>query len=116
MNKRKFGMIGEKIAQGYLKDNGYEIIDTNFYTKMGEIDIICKKGNSIVFVEVKTRTTLEYGTPAIAVNTNKKKHIKQTAKVYIHLNRLYNYNVEFDVIEVIIMHGKCKINHLKQTM
>lgn len=49
MNKRKFGMIGEKIAQGYLKDNGYEIIDTNFYTKVGEIDIICKKDNSIYF-------------------------------------------------------------------
>ena len=49
MNKRKVGMIGEKIAQGYLKDNGYEIIDTNFYTKVGEIDIICKKNNTIVF-------------------------------------------------------------------
>lgn len=43
MNRRKFGMIGEKIAQGYLKDDDYEIIDTNFYTKVGEIDIICKK-------------------------------------------------------------------------
>ena len=52
----------------------------------------------------------------MAVNNNKRKHIKQTAKVYIHLNRLYNYNVEFDVVEVVIMHGKCKINHLKQTM
>ena len=50
MNRRKFGMIGEKIAQGYLKDDDYEIIDTNFYTKVGEIDIICKKNNTIVFV------------------------------------------------------------------
>ena len=46
MNRRKFGMIGEKIAQGYLKDDDYEIIDTNFYTKVGEIDIICKKNNT----------------------------------------------------------------------
>ena len=83
MNRRKFGMIGEKIAQGYLKDDDYEIIDTNFYTKVGEIDIICKKNNTIVFVEVKTRTGFEYGTPAMAVDKNKKAHIKQTAKVYI---------------------------------
>lgn len=116
MNRRKFGMIGEKIAQGYLKDDDYEIIDTNFYTKVGEIDIICKKNNTIVFVEVKTKTGFEYGTPAMAVDKNKKAHIKQTAKVYIHLNKLYNYEIEFDVIEVIIMNGKCKVNHLKQVM
>ena len=43
MNKRKFGIIGEKLAQGFLINGGYEIIDTNFYTKRGEIDIIAKK-------------------------------------------------------------------------
>lgn len=116
MNKRKFGIIGEKIAQGYLKNNGYEIIETNFYTKVGEIDIICQKDNCIVFVEVKTRTSLEYGIPAMAVNSTKKQHIKRTAKIFIHLNRLYQYDIRFDVIEVLIKDGKCKINHLKQVM
>ncbi len=116
MNKRKFGIIGEKIAQDYLKNKGYEIIETNFYTKKGEIDIVSKKDNYIVFVEIKTRNNLEYGTPAMAVNFTKKMHIKNSAKIYIHMNNLYGCNVRFDVIEIIIKNGKCKINHIKNIM
>ena len=116
MNKRKFGIIGEKIAQDYLKNKGYEIIETNFYTKKGEIDIVSKKDNYIVFVEIKTRNNLEYGTPAMAVIFTKKMHIKNSAKIYIHMNNLYGCNVRFDVIEIIIKNGKCKINHIKNIM
>lgn len=102
MNKRRFGTIGEKIAQNYLKNREYEILETNFYTKKGEIDIVSKKDNCIIFVEVKTRNNLEYGTPGMSVNFTKKKHIKNAAKIYIYVNKLYGYNVRFDVIEVII--------------
>lgn len=116
MNKRKFGIIGEKIAQGYLKNKGYEILETNFYTKKGEIDIISKKDNCIIFVEVKTRNNLEYGTPAMSVNYIKKQHIKIAAKIFIHINKLYKYNVRFDVVEIIIKNGKCKINHIERIM
>ena len=116
MNKRKFGIIGEKIAQGYLINKGFKILETNFYTKRGEIDIIAKKNDCIIFVEVKTRTSLEFGTPAMAVNSSKKKHIKSTAKIFLHLNRLYKYNVRFDVIEVFIKDGKCNINHIEGAM
>ena len=116
MNKRRFGIIGEKIAQGYLKNNGYEVLETNFYTKKGEIDIIVKKDNYIIFVEVKTRNNLEYGTPAMSVNNTKKKHIKSAAKIFIHINGLYKYNIRFDVIEIIIKNGKCKINHIERIM
>ena len=80
MNKRRFGIIGEKIAQGYLINKEYKILGTNFYTRNGEIDII--------FVEVKTRTNLNFGTPAMAVNSIKKKHIKSVAKRFLYLNRL----------------------------
>lgn len=116
MNKRKFGIIGEKIAQKYLKDKGYEILETNFYTKKGEIDIISMKENCIIFVEVKTRNNLEYGTPAMSVNTIKKKHIKSAAKIFIHINGFYKYDVRFDIVEVIIKNGKCKINHIERMM
>ena len=116
MNKREFGKIGEKIAQDYLKNSGYEIMETNFYTRKGEIDIICRKDNCIVFVEIKTRNNLEYGTPAMAVNSTKKMHIKNSAKIYIHINKLYGFNVRFDVIEIIIKNGKCQINHIKNIM
>lgn len=116
MNTRRLGIIGEKIAQGYLIKKGYKILETNFYTKRGEIDIIANKDNCIIFVEVKTRTNLKYGTPAMAVNSTKMKHIKFVAKIFLALNRLKEQDVRFDVIEVRIMEGKCQINHLEGIM
>jgi len=116
MNKRKFGIIGEKIAQGYLLNKGYDILETNFYTKKGEIDIIARKDSCIVFIEVKTRSNLQYGTPAMSVNYIKKKHIKNVAKIFIHLKKLYRYETRFDVIEILINNGKCKINHIEMAM
>ena len=116
MNTRRFGTIGEKIAQIHLIKKGYKIINTNFYTKKGEIDIIAKKDNCIIFVEVKTRTNLNYGTPAMAVNSTKMKHIKFAAKIYLALNKLKEHEIRFDVVEVIIMDGKCKINHIEGIM
>lgn len=116
MNKRRVGIIGEKIAQGFLVNKGYEIIETNFYTKKGEIDIIAQKDGCIIFVEVKTRTSLNFGTPAMAVNATKKKHIKLVAKIFLYLNKLENFNVRFDVIEIFINDGKYRINHIEGIM
>lgn len=113
MNRRRFGIIGEKIAQNYLKNKGYEIIENNFYTKIGEIDIVSKINNYIVFVEVKTRNNLKYGTPAMAVGLEKKKHIKNAAKIFLHINNFNNCIVRFDVVEVVIKNGKCEINHIE---
>lgn len=116
MNTRRFGSIGEKTAQYYLQGKGYIILQTNFYTKMGEIDIIAEKDTYIIFVEVKTRTSLKFGTPAMAVDYNKKKHIKKSAKVFLHINKLEDRNIRFDVIEVFINDGKCNINHIEGIM
>ena len=116
MNTRKFGIIGEKIAQAHLCNKGYEIVETNFYTKRGEIDIIAKKDKWIIFVEVKTRSNLKFGTPAMAVNYTKRKHIKSAAKTFLYLKKLYGHEVRFDVVEVFINDGKCKINHMEGTM
>ena len=116
MNNRKFGIIGEKIAKNFLKQNGYIILKTNFYTKKGEIDLIAQKNNCVIFIEVKTRSNYKYGTPAMAVNNIKKRHIKSAAKIFIYLNKLYKFEIRFDVIEVLINNGKCYINHIKNAM
>lgn len=116
MNNRRFGIIGEKIAQGFLLNKGYDILETNFYTKIGEIDIIAKKDKCIVFIEVKTRTSLKYGTPAMAVNSIKRKHIKSVAKTFLHLHRMNNSEIRFDVIEIFINEGKCEVNHIEGAM
>ena len=114
MNKRKFGIIGEKIAQKYLKDNKYEIIENNYYTRNGEIDIIASKNNYIIFVEVKTRTNEKYGKPSEAVNKIKNIHMKKSAAIFLKENNFSRFTIRFDVIEVYMINGKCKINHIKQ--
>ena len=111
MNKRKFGIIGEKMAQKYLKDNKYEIIENNYYTRNGEIDIIASKNNYIIFVEVKTRTNEKYGRASEAVN---KIHMKKSAAIFLKENNFSRFTIRFDVIEVYMINGKCKINHIKQ--
>ena len=118
MNKyrKNFGMNGEIIAEEFLKNKNYKIICKNFYTRRGEIDIIAQKDNFIIFIEVKTRSNLKYGTPSMAVNWTKLQHMKTSAKIFLALNRFYKYDIRFDVIEVFYKKGKYKINHIKQVV
>ena len=112
MNKRRFGIIGEKIAQDYLRRNGYEIIKTNFYTRKGEIDIIASINNTIVFVEVKLRTSTKNGMPCEAVDLKKQKKIINTALMYIQQNNLLDSSFRFDVIEILAL-DTVMIRHIK---
>lgn len=114
---QELGELGEKLAKRFLKEREYEIICQNFRAKQGEIDIIAKdKDDTIVFVEVKTRTSLEFGNPAEAVNSDKINHILKTAKYYLYSNRIENANMRFDIIEVFIYKGRYRVNHIKQIM
>ena len=110
----EFGKMGEDIAANYLTKNNYKIIERNFRCKQGEIEIIAKERDEIVFVEVKTRSSCTYGRPSEAVNENKQKHITKAAKYYIYLNKLENYYIRIDVIEVYFSNNKFYINHIKQ--
>lgn len=112
--KTEFGKKGENIASEYLVVNNYEIIDKNFRTKLGEIDIIAKDEKELVFVEVKTRTNRKYGSPCEAVNRRKIKHILKVAEYYIYIKKLEDVYIRFDVIEIILRKDKCIINHIKQ--
>ncbi len=107
-NKDK-GKIGEDIAAKYLKKKGYEIIKRNYTNEYGEIDIIAADDGYLVFVEVKLRTTEEFGRPAEAITKHKISKISQTASCYIHSKRLYDYPVRFDVIEIC----DGEINHIE---
>lgn len=95
------GELGEKISLKYLIKNKYIIIERNFKCKYGEIDIIAKKGKEIIFIEVKTRTSNKYGEPIEAVNYEKQKHILNSASYYIFINGLNDYEIRFDIIEVL---------------
>ncbi len=119
-NKKIIGKIGEDMACEYLYQEGYEILERNFRCRLGEIDIIATKNNKkaekkLIFVEVKTRTNLNYGRPSEAINNIKKQHILKVAKYYILKNKIKNPIVRFDAIEVLLGKQKtCSINHIKQ--
>jgi len=102
LNKRALGTSGEKRAVEYLKSNGYSIITANYrYGKLGEIDIIARDGDYLCFIEVKSRSSVMYGTPAEAVTKGKQSRIKKLAQVYISQNNLFDINIRFDIIEIV---------------
>ena len=107
-NKIK-GDIGEEQASLYLKQLGYKIIKRNFKTKLGEIDIIAKDGERIVFVEVKKKTTLKFGMPREMVTLKKQKTIKSVAELYLKITKNLSCPTRFDVIEIV----NDDITHLK---
>lgn len=112
--KKEFGNKGEDIAIEYLEKRGYIILERNFYCRQGEIDIIAKDKNEIVFIEVKSRSSIQYGCPSEAVNKQKIRHLYRTSKYYLYKNKYLNNYIRFDVIEILIKNGKFNVNHIKQ--
>ena len=84
MTNLELGKKGEIEAQKYLRKLEYDILARNFKCSYGEIDIIAKEKEEIVFIEVKTRCSQKYGEPREAVNQIKKKHIKKASAYYIY--------------------------------
>jgi putative endonuclease len=100
-NNKAFGAFGESIATDYLSENGYRVIERNFSCRSGEIDIIALHGDTVAFIEVKTRSSERFGLPSEAVSTAKQRKIVKTALYYLQKNRLLDYMCRFDVIEII---------------
>ena len=114
--RHKTGKIGEDISARYLEQIGYTIIERNFECVQGEIDIIAKDQNELVFIEVKTRSSALYGQPKEAINKTKKKHIYKSAEYYVYTKRLENEPIRIDVIEVYKKQEKFMVHHIKQAI
>ena len=110
------GRKGEELVAEYLEKEGYKILDKYFVCRQGEIDIISLKDGEIIFIEVKTRKSLECGLPSEAVNKEKKKHIYKSAEYYLYSRNLEKEFVRIDVIEVYEKNRNYKINHIKQAI
>ena len=116
MSKRKIqlGKFGEKIAADYLENKGYVVLTKNYYTRDGEVDLICQKKNVIVFVEVKTRTSLAFGWPEEAVTDKKLEKLALAAEKYL---KEHNIQAEWqiDIISIVLDKQKrlARLNHLK---
>jgi len=100
LNKRALGNKGEERAEKYLIQNKYRILDRNFRSHFGEVDIIAKDRKDLVFIEVKLRRTDEFGLPIEAVTALKQKRIIQSALEYVKLKQLTGENIRFDVLVI----------------
>ncbi len=113
---RSTGNTGENLATAYLKEKGYQILERNFHTRFGEIDIICsplsfrpesqRSGGitpiPIIFVEVKTKITNKFGYPEEMVNRNKLSKVSKMAEIYLTQKGLNNKLCRIDVIAIIL--------------
>lgn len=110
--KKTLGNTGEEAAAEYLKKNGYKIIGRNYRNKIGEIDIICENKEYLIFVEVKTRSSDKFGTPASAVDKRKQNKIIKVTQYYL-MEHETDKSIRFDVIEVYAEPGSGKINKIE---
>jgi len=106
--KKLLGRAGEVKAVEFLKSKHYKVLTTNYKTHVGEIDIVCKDKDVVVFVEVKTRLNDAFGSPSEAVTRKKQEKYFKVASEYLVKNKLTDSAVRFDVIE--IQDGQ--INHI----
>ena len=105
---QKLGRKGEKQALKYLKRSGYKIVERNFKNPFGEVDIIAEKGDTLAFIEVKTRLTENYGSPSEAVDRRRREKYIQAAKYYFYGKQMDRV-VRFDIIEIL----RGEINHIE---
>lgn len=115
MQRKQLGKRGEDLALEHLKNKGFKFIDRNFSCRYGEIDLIMKHKNTLVFVEVKARLSTKYGTPEEAVTPWKVKSIIKTAQFFTLHNKKLPKRQRIDVVAVEIDEegGKKALRHLK---
>ncbi len=94
------GKKGEDIAVAYLKSRGYQIIERNYRCPLGEIDVVARDRDTIVFVEVKSRKSQEFGDPQLAVVKGKQKKISRISLMYLKEKHLYPCDARFDVVAI----------------
>ena len=99
--RKNVGDIGESFAADLMTNSGFQVIERNYRTKCGEIDIIAIKDGVLHFVEVKTRNSDQYGYPSEAVTAAKQIRIKRAAEQYLQGRRMQWNNVSFDVYEIM---------------
>jgi putative endonuclease len=103
---RKYtGNAGERIAASYLKEKGYRVLERNYRTIFGEIDIVARLGAMIVFVEVKTRATSSLGPPYLSVTGIKQAHMIKNALFYLKTHKLTDANWRIDIVSVRMDHA-----------
>ncbi len=113
MEKKELGKKGEEVAIRFLKKRGYRLIEKNYVCKMGEMDIIAKEKDTLVFIEVKTRTSTLFGPPQLAVHSSKQRQLSKVALNYLKEKKLEDVKARFDVVAILLEQKGEKIELIK---
>ncbi|OGC56335.1 YraN family protein [candidate division WWE3 bacterium RIFCSPLOWO2_12_FULL_36_10] len=113
MNKKATGRKGEDIAATFLIDKGYDVLYRNWTCRWGELDLITKFKDVLVFVEVKFRSSLDFGYPYEAVNYKKKTILARSIKRFLTISNLWDYNWRLDLISIYVSGGNTNIKHFE---
>jgi putative endonuclease len=108
-NRRSLGDRGEDLAAAFLKKQGYKIVERNYRTPLGEIDLVARHQGVLVFIEVKTRTSARFGAGQEAVHYAKQARLRKLADYYLKQKRLGEMAVRFDVVGILWQDGKPQI-------
>lgn len=106
--RKKTGNHGELEAINYLKGRGFSILQKNYHTRLGEIDIVAKKDKTIYFIEVKTRANDLKGKPYEAINFYKINHLKRASNMFLLQNNYKNYKLKMGLISILLDRGEIK--------
>ena len=105
MRRRNTGILGEKLAKNFLKKRGYRVLETNYRCPEGEIDIIAKHRDSLVFIEVRTKTSLEFGSPEESITSAKMEKLRVVAARYQQTHDNLPSSRRIDVVAIELDHG-----------
>ncbi len=100
--KKELGKKGEEIALKFLKKRGYQILVRNYTCPLGEVDLVARKKDTLVFVEVKTRRSMSFGPPELAVNSTKQAKLSKAALSFLKEKGLENAKARFDVVAILL--------------
>lgn len=106
MSRRETGILGERLAAEFLRERGYRIIETNYRCPDGEIDIVTQCGDSLVFVEVRSKQSKQFGTPEESITPVKKERMRLTAARYREAHDDLPEQWRIDVVVVELSRGK----------
>ena len=107
------GREGERIAENYLKEKGYRLVERNYRCPMGELDLIALDRRVIVFIEVKTRSDFRFGAPTESVHPRKQRKMIQAALYFLSRHRLHGREARFDVVGVSLATGRPEVEHVQ---
>ena len=113
--RKSIGQIGEDAACNYLEEHGYSIIERNYRTRFGEIDIIATNNSIVTFVEVKTKVDLHTGKPYEAVGKVKLRHLQKVIQHYLLIRKIKNSKLSLDVISIVLNpdHSTNELKHFR---